>query len=265
MKPTLIILAAGMASRYGSLKQIEGIGPNNETIMDYSIFDAIKAGFGKVIFVIRESFANDFKTIFNYERFNNQIEIDYVYQELNRIPEGFTIPNNREKPWGTNHAVLMAANLVKEPFAVINADDFYGSEAFTTMANYLISIKDTKGNYAMISYKLINTLSDNGSVSRGVCSFDSNDYLLSMIERTSISKLDNGNIVYTENEETFNLESNLSVSMNFFGFTPDYFDYSKLGFTNFLQNESMGNIKEEYFIPKEIERDACRDRGFQYV
>ena len=193
MKPTLLVLAAGMGSRYGGLKQMDGVGPNGETIMDYSIRDAIRAGFGKVVFVIRHSFENEFKAAINPERFDNKIKMEYVFQELDKLPEGFKVPEGREKPWGTNHAILMAKDVVNEPFAIINADDFYGQDAFQVMANYLKTLSaDSKGDYCMVGYKLENTLSENGSVSRGVCNIDNDNYLVSMTEHTSIARANNG-------------------------------------------------------------------------
>ena len=172
MKPTLLILAAGMGSRYGSLKQMDGLGPNGEAIIDYSIYDAIRAGFGKIVFVIRHSFAEPFKEHFQAKKFGGDVEFEFVYQELEYLPEGYSVPEGRVKPWGTNHAVMMAKDVIKEPFAVINADDFYGKESYQTMADYLRSIEGTKGKYSMIGYRLENTLSDFGSVSRGVCETD---------------------------------------------------------------------------------------------
>ena len=170
IKPTLLVLAAGMGSRYGSLKQMDGVGPGNEAIIDYSVYDAIRAGFGKVVFVIRHSFASDFQEVFTEERFGGRIRVEYVYQELDCLPEGFTVPEGRVKPWGTNHAILVARDAVHEPFAVINADDFYGAEAFRTIAEYLRGLDGASGRYCMVAYELSRTLSENGTVSRGVCS-----------------------------------------------------------------------------------------------
>ncbi|HPH53870.1 MAG TPA: sugar phosphate nucleotidyltransferase, partial [Bacteroidales bacterium] len=186
MKPTLLILAAGMGSRYGSLKQMDGLGPSGETIIDYSIYDAIRAGFGKVVFVIRHSFAEEFKEIFAPERFGGKIEVEFVFQELESLPEGYSVPEGRVKPWGTNHAVMMAKGVIKEPFAVINADDFYGKESFQIMANHLRKIAGTRGKYAMVGYHLENTLSEFGTVSRGICVTDVDYNLISVVERTSI-------------------------------------------------------------------------------
>ncbi|MBR1798743.1 MAG: nucleotidyltransferase [Bacteroidales bacterium] len=248
MKPTLLVLAAGMGSRYGGLKQLDNVGPNGEIIMDYSITDAIRAGFGKVVFVIRHSFENAFKATINADHFNNAIEVEYVFQELDSLPQGFKPPQNREKPWGTNHAILMAKDVIHEPFAIINADDFYGREAFAVMAEHLQSLKDTKGQYCMVGYRLENTLSENGSVSRGVCQTDSNGYLTGMTERTSISRTQEG-IMYTDTDGSKkHLPADATVSMNLFGFTPDYFAESELMFVDFL-NEHGHELKSEYYIP----------------
>ena len=249
MKPTLLVLAAGMGSRYGGLKQMDGVGPNGETIMDYSIRDAIRAGFGKVVFVIRHSFENEFKAAINPERFNNEIQMEYVFQELDKLPEGFKVPEGREKPWGTNHAILMAKDVVNEPFAIINADDFYGQDAFQVMTNYLKTLSaDSKGDYCMVGYKLENTLSENGSVSRGVCNIDNDNYLVSMTERTSIARSNNG-IEYKDTDgSTHPLQADTTVSMNLFGFTPDYFVESEKLFVEFLK-KSGNELKSEYYIP----------------
>ncbi|MBR2959619.1 MAG: NTP transferase domain-containing protein, partial [Bacteroidales bacterium] len=166
MKPTLLVLAAGMGSRYGGLKQMDGVGPNGETILDYSVNDAIRAGFGKVVFVIRGSFAEQFKQHVNADHYGNKIEVEYVYQELDKLPEGFSVPEGREKPWGTNHAILMAKDVIHEPFAIINADDFYGRDAFRVMADHLRTLDGKQGDYCMVGYRLENTLSENGTVSR---------------------------------------------------------------------------------------------------
>lgn len=248
-KPTLLILAAGMASRYGSLKQMEGIGPNNETIMDYSIYDAVRAGFGRVVFVIRHSFDKEFREVFNEKRFGGRIEVDYVYQELDYLPEGYSLPLWRQKPWGTNHAVMMAAGAIEGPFAVINADDFYGADAFRVMGDFLRSVVGSKDRYAMVGYLLKNTLSDNGTVSRGVCEADADGNLLSMNERTAIERTPAG-VVYRDDEGEHLISEDSVVSMNFFGFTPEYFDYSAAEFRKFLDaNMVESKPKAEFFIP----------------
>ena len=248
MKPTLLVLAAGMGSRYGGLKQLDNVGPNGETIMDYSIRDAIRAGFGKVVFVIRHSFENEFRAIFTPERFGNQIEMQYVFQELDKLPEGFSVPEGREKPWGTNHAILMAKDVINEPFAIINADDFYGRDAFVVMGDHLRTLAGSTGRYCMVGYRLENTLSENGSVSRGVCNIDSNGNLVSMTERTAISRTANG-IEYKDSDGSLHpLPADAIVSMNLFGFTPDYFEKSQRLFVDFLK-ASGHELKSEYYIP----------------
>ncbi len=249
MKPTLLVLAAGMGSRYGSLKQMDGLGPNGETIIDYSVYDAIRAGFGKVVFVIRHSFAEEFREIFSPERFGGKIEVKFVFQELEYLPEGYSVPEGRVKPWGTNHALMMGKEVIKEPFAVINADDFYGKESFQIMSEYLHKIKGTTGNYAMVGYHLENTLSDFGTVSRGICVTDANSNLVSVVERTSIHRK-GGEICYTEEDKDYPLAADTFVSMNFWGFTTEYFDYSEEIFKRFLDDENTkANLKAEYFIP----------------
>lgn len=248
MKPTLLVLAAGMGSRYGGLKQLDNVGPNGETIMDYSIRDAIRAGFGKVVFVIRHSFENEFRQIFTPERFGNKIQMEYVFQELDNLPEGFTVPEGREKPWGTNHAILMAKDVIHEPFAIINADDFYGQDAFRVIADHLRTLDNTQGRYCMVGYRLENTLSENGSVSRGVCNIDAAGNLVSMTERTSISRTANG-IEYKDSDGSLHpLPADAIVSMNLFGFTPDYFEKSERLFVDFLKT-SGHELKSEYYIP----------------
>lgn len=246
MKPTLLVLAAGMGSRYGALKQMDGVGPNNEAILDYSIYDAKRAGFGKVVFVIRKDFADAFKKINNSERFG--LPVEYVYQGLDCLPEGYSVPEGRVKPWGTGHAVLMAADVIKEPFAAINADDFYGKEAYEVVAKYLESCYGKTGEYSMVAYKLKNTLSDFGTVSRGVCTQDENHYLQTIVERTSIGKTEKGT-AYNDEDGSHELDMETLVSMNFFGFTPDFLTHLKQGFKDFLDGQAKSNIKAEFYIP----------------
>lgn len=247
MKPTLFVLAAGMGSRYGGLKQLDGLGPNGETIMDYSIYDAIKAGFGKVVFVIRESFEADFKTVV-VNKFKDLIEVDVVFQDIAKVPEGCTYHPEREKPWGTNHAVLMGKEVINEPFAVINADDFYGQESFGILAEFLKSVVGKKNEYCMVGYRVGNTLSESGSVSRGVCVVDENAYLQNVVERTHIEEK-GGTIIYIDEKgEEVSLQPNTPVSMNMWGFTPDYFDYSIEYFKEFLA-ENGQKLKSEFYIP----------------
>lgn len=250
VKPTLLVLAAGMGSRYGALKQMDGVGPNNEAIIDYSIYDAIRAGFGKVVFVIRHSFAEAFTQIFNKERFGGRIEVEVVYQELDYLPEGFSVPEGREKPWGTNHALMMAKDVIKEPFAVINADDFYGADAYRVIGAYLSERGGESGHYCMVGYEVNKTLSENGTVSRGVCSVNDEGFLTSIVERTKIERNAEGTIVFHDLGEDEALEEQTPVSMNLFGFTPDYFAHSEEYFKGFLSDEkNITNPKAEFFIP----------------
>lgn len=247
MKPTLFVLAAGMGSRYGGLKQLDGLGPHGETIMDYSIYDAVRAGFGKVVFVIRHSFEQDFKDKI-VKKYESVIPVDVVFQELDYLPEGFTLNPERVKPWGTNHAVLMGKDVIKEPFAVINADDFYGRESFQILADYLKTMVGKTNEYCMIGYRVGNTLSESGAVARGVSATDEEGYLTTVVERTHIERID-GKVQYKDETGTFvAISDNTPVSMNMWGFTPDYFDYSEKDFIEFLKNNE-DNLKGEYFIP----------------
>ncbi len=247
MKPTLFVLAAGMGSRYGGLKQLDPLGPNGETIMDYSIYDAMKSGFGKVVFVIRKDFEDDFRNKI-LSKYEGHIPVEVVFQSTDALPEGFSCPADRTKPWGTNHAVLMGKDVIKEPFAVINADDFYGRDAFEVMAKELMRERDKKGDYCMVGFRVGNTMTENGSVARGVC--DTKDGLLSsIVERTAISYDKNHDIVFNdENGVERHLEPNTPVSMNLWGFTPDYFDYSEREFVKFLEKD-INTPKAEFFIP----------------
>lgn len=250
MKPTLVILAAGMASRYGSMKQVQGFGPSGETIMDYSIFDAIRTGFGKVVFIIREQFADNFKAIFE-PKLKNRVETAYVYQELNKYTEGFEIPAERTKPWGTAHAVLCACEAVQGPFAVINADDFYGKNAFENAAAFL-NVACKEKNYAIIGYDLTKTLSDYGTVNRGVCTMDHNGNLAAINERINISMKD-GKIICNDGLEPKELSINTKVSMNFWCFDVSYFGYTQKQFAEFLRQYGK-EIKSEFFIPLVADR-----------
>ena len=248
MKPTLFVLAAGMGSRYGGLKQLDGLGPNGETIMDYSIFDAIRGGFGKIVFVIRKDFEEDFrkKIISKYE---NHIPVEVVFQSIDKLPEGFTCPAERVKPWGTNHAVLMGKEVIREPFAVINADDFYGRDSFAVIGKFLSELPEgAKNTYCMVGFRVGNTLSESGTVARGICSTDENRHLTTVVERTEIMRI-NGVVSYKdENGEWVGIEDNTPVSMNMWGFTPDYFNYSEEYFIDFLK-ENIDKPKAEYYIP----------------
>ena len=248
MKPTLFVLAAGMGSRYGGLKQLDGLGPNGETIMDYSIFDAIRGGFGKIVFVIRKDFEEGFrkKIISKYE---NHIPVEVVFQSIDKLPEGFTCPAERVKPWGTNHAVLMGKEVIREPFAVINADDFYGRDSFAVIGKFLSELPEgAKNTYCMVGFRVGNTLSESGTVARGICSTDENRHLTTVVERTEIMRI-NGVVSYKdENGEWVGIEDNTPVSMNMWGFTPDYFNYSEEYFIDFLK-ENIDKPKAEYYIP----------------
>ncbi len=246
MKPTLFILAAGMGSRYGGLKQIDALGPSGEAILDYSVFDALRAGFGKIVFVIRKDFEDDFRRVV-LSKYAGKVQCEVCFQSVDKVPFGYSYNPERTKPWGTNHAVLMGKDLIREPFAVINADDFYGKESFQVLADYLKSVEGTEGKYCMVGYRVCNTLSENGSVSRGVCATDANGFLTDVVERTKIENK-NGHIVYTENDVDTELAPNTPVSMNMWGFTPEYFRYTEEGFKAFLAEKGQ-ELKSEFYIP----------------
>ncbi|RDC57527.1 nucleotidyltransferase [Pedobacter chinensis] len=245
MKPTLLILAAGMASRYGSMKQIDGFGPNGETIIDYSIYDAIKAGFGKVVFIIKEEFLDNFRAIFD-PKLKGRIEVDYVFQNFDLKQFGIEEEIYREKPWGTAHAILSGRNVIKEPFCVINADDFYGFDAYKKMVDFLTS-EATDSNYSIIGYEIGKTLSDFGAVSRGVCKVDESGNLEEIVERTKVYQ-ENGTIVYEEDDKKYPLSFDTPVSMNFWGFTPAVFKITEDMFRTFAM-ENKDKPKAEFFIP----------------
>ena len=250
MKPTLFLLAAGMGSRYGGLKQLDGLGPNGETIMDYSIYDAINAGFGKLVFVIRKEFEQEFreKIISKYE---GHIPCELVFQGLDCLPEGFTCPEERTKPWGTNHAVMMGASVIKEPFAVINCDDFYGRDSYQVMGKFLSELPEgAKNTYAMVGFRVGNTLSESGTVSRGLCATNDKQQLTSVVERTKILRMVGEVKFLDENEIWVSTPDTTPASMNFWGFTPDYFEYSEEFFKTFLSDpKNMEILKSEIFIP----------------
>jgi len=251
MKPTLVILAAGIGSRYGGIKQLDKIGPQGETIVDYSIYDAIRAGFGKVLFIIKESIEQDFKEIF-VEKLQDQVEIDYVFQELWMVPDGIQVPDDRQKPWGTGHALLMAAGKIEGPFAVINSDDFYGLGAYQTLVKYFQQWTNARRNdYCMIGYTLENTVSDHGYVSRGICHSDANSYLVDVVERIHIERLESGIAYKNEKNQFVTIPGESVVSMNFWGFTPSFFEYLKTTFDDFLQ-KNIENLKAEFFIPSVV-------------
>ncbi|HLP36672.1 nucleotidyltransferase family protein [Lacibacter sp.] len=259
MQPTLLILAAGMASRYGSMKQMEGFGPAGETIMDYSIYDAIRAGFGKVVFIIRKDFADNFKAVFE-PKLKGRIEIDYVYQQLDSLTNGYEIPATRTKPWGTAHAILCAKDAINEPFAVINADDFYGRDAFEKAYSFLMN-DCTPKQQAIIGYELARTLSANGTVSRGVCEVDENNNLVSISERTKIYAEDD-KIVYEDAAGKHEVPYRSSVSMNFWCFDASIFKVSEDLFSTFLQAHGQEE-KSEFFIP--IVADTYIKKGLGVV
>ena len=246
MKPTLFILAAGMGSRYGGLKQMDGLGPNGEAILDYSVYDALRAGFGKIVFVIRKDFEEDFRRVV-LSKYEGQVQCELCFQSVDKVPEGATYNPERTKPWGTNHAVLMGRDLIHEPFAVINADDFYGKESYQVLADFLRSVEGKKGQYCMVGYRVCNTLSENGSVSRGVCTTDAEGHLTDVVERTQIEDK-NGTIVFTVDGVDTPLDPHTPVSMNMWGFTPEYFDYSEEAFRIFLAERGQ-ELKSEYYIP----------------
>lgn len=247
MKPTLVILAAGMGSRYGSLKQVDGLGPNGETIIDYSVFDALRAGFGKIVFVIRRGIESDFMEVFA-GRFNGKVPYEVVFQELDTLPVCYTCPADRAKPWGTAHAVWVARNAVNEPFAVINADDFYGTDSFRVMAEVLSAENLRAGSYFMVGYRLGNTLSKEGSVSRGICTTNPEGFLQTVVERTHIERMKGAVCYRDENGTVVNVDENLPVSMNFWGFTPDFFEHTERMLCDFLA-ASASNPKSEFYIP----------------
>lgn len=249
MKPTLLILAAGMGSRFGGLKQVEPVGPNGEAIIDYSIYDAIRAGFGKVVFVIRESFADAFKEKFE-PILKGKIETEYVFQELDNLPDGFSLPEGREKPWGTAHAILVAKNVIKEPFCALNADDFYGYNAYKVMAEFLTR-SGNSAEYSMVGYKLSNTLSDYGSVSRGICDVDEKDLLRKIVETTKILKKAGKIISIEPDGSEKELTGNESASMNIWGFKSSVFPILEEKFTEFLKNH-IKEPKSEIYIPSVV-------------
>ena len=256
MKPTLLVLAAGMGSRYGGLKQMDGLGPNGETIIDYSIYDAVEAGFGKVVYIVREYFKEQMEQTVK-EKYGKvkcvdgePLEFQFVTQELFKIPSQFTLNPEREKPWGTAHAVLMGKDVVKEPFAVINGDDYYGKESFKILGDWLRAHEGKTGEYALVGFELDNTLSESGGVSRGIGTANETGYLTDVVEHHKIALAEDGKI-YGENNvtgETVELAPKALCSMNMWGFTPDYFEKSEQIFTKFLE-KNIGELKAEFYIP----------------
>jgi NDP-sugar pyrophosphorylase family protein len=258
MKPTLLILAAGMGSRYGGIKQLDGFGPNGETIIDYSLYDAIRAGFGKVVFIIREELKQDFQDLFG-PKLDGKIDYDFAIQGFGSyVPADLGVVE-RSKPWGTGHAVLCAWDQTQAPFAVINADDFYGYEAFKTMADFLSSNTD-ETVHAMIGYQIKNTLSENGSVSRGICVTNDDDFLITVTERTQIIRKEDGQIVFIEGEEETLLGENTPVSMNFWGFMPSVFPEIKQLFESYAR-ENYNAPKAEFYIPRVMSHLIESDKG----
>ncbi len=261
MKPTLLILAAGLGSRYGGVKQMDQIGPGGESIIDYSIYDAIQAGFKKVVFVLNPTIIDDFKEIYEH-RLKGKIETEYVLQEVSNVPEGITFNPDRIKPWGTGHAVMMAKEVIQDPFAVINADDFYGREAFQTLCPYLESLENDSSAYAMVGYNIANTLSEHGTVSRGVCE-TKNGLLVDVVERTSIFRSNEG-IVFEEDGMKILIEEYATVSMNFWGFTPLFFKQLENDFINFI-HEHSGQLKSEFYIPLVVNNHILKNEASIHV
>jgi len=262
MKPTLVILAAGIGSRYGSLKQMDKLGPSGESIIDYSVFDAIRAGFGKIVFVISKAIENEFKDIFN-KKLGDRISLEYVLQELDNVPEGIDYSKERKKPWGTAHAVMVTTEIINEPFAVINADDFYSAGAFKIVADFLKNIDENdEVSNCMAGYKINNTLSEFGYVSRGICELDENEYLTHVVERTHIEKINN-EIVFIEEGIKTRLKKDSYVSMNFWGFNKHVFKHFKQQFKDFIKLNN-NNLKAEFYIPtvvcQLIEAGECKTK-----
>jgi len=250
MKPSLLIMAAGMGSRYGGLKQMEALGPGGATLLDYSVYDALKAGFGKVVFVIRRDIEDDFKKIVG-RKWEAKVPTRYVYQELSMVPDGFKAPEGRKKPWGTGHAIWVAQAALQEPFAVINADDYYGRDSFKVLGGYLSKLKDLKApSYSMVGFKLGNTLSEHGTVSRGICQVGAG-YLKEVVERVEIGQ-EGKKTYYQEGDKRFPLKGSETVSMNMWGFTPRLFGQLGEGFVKFMK-EKGGEEKSEFLIPRVVD------------
>lgn len=257
MKPALVILAAGMASRYGSMKQVEGFGPSGETIMDYSVYDALRAGYGKVVFIIRKEFVENFRQAIG-KKIEKKIQVEYVFQELNSFTKGYQIPAERTKPWGTAHAILCASEKVHEPFTVINADDFYGRDSFDKSYNFL-KTSCTENIYAIMGYRLLNTLSEHGTVNRGICEVDKSGNLVSIVERLNISLKDKI-INCDDDQEPVQLSPDTEASMNFWCFSPTVFSYTENIFKEFL-TENINKPKAEFFIPIVADRFIKEKKG----
>ena len=239
---TLLIMAAGMGSRYGGLKQLDSVGPNGETIIDYSVYDAIRAGFNKVVFIIRREFEKEFKSQIT-SKYEGSIQVEFAFQELNNLPDGFECPPDRQKPWGTGHAILSAADLIQEPFVVINGDDFYGLESYQIVSDYY---KNEGDMFTMVAYELGNTLSEFGGVTRGLCTLE-NDLLSTVIETSNLERSESG----VSSDRNIELDGSEPVSMNVWGFTPDLFPYLRSMFNDFLKLEGK-ELKSEFFIPSVV-------------
>lgn len=251
MKPTLLVLAAGMGSRYGGNKQLDEVGPSGETIIDYSIYDAIRAGFGKIVFVIRREIEEQVKERF-VEKLNGKIEVDYVFQEINNLPEGVKVSPERKKPWGTSHAILVTKDKIKEPFGVINADDYYGVDSFKILNDFLVNDKSVN-NYCIVGYKLGNTLSDHGNVNRGVCQAGKNGFLENIVETRQIEKTKDGATAPGQDGKPVHFTGNEIVSMNLWGFKPSCFDFLGKEFCNFIDKYGM-DLKSELDIPTSVDK-----------
>ncbi|MCX6253607.1 MAG: NTP transferase domain-containing protein [Bacteroidia bacterium] len=251
MKPTLLVLAAGMGTRYGGNKQLDDVGPSGETIIDYSIYDAIRAGFGKIVFVIRRDIEEQVKELF-VGKLTGRIEVDYVFQEITNLPEGVTVAPGRQKPWGTSHAILVTEKKIKEPFGVINADDYYGVESFKILRDFLVNDKDPNC-YCIVGYKMGNTLSDHGHVNRGVCRVGADELLKNIVETRQIEKTKNGAIAPGPDGKILQFTCNEVVSMNLWGFKPSCFGFLGEEFRNFIDKSGM-DLKSELDIPTSIDK-----------
>jgi len=251
MKPTLLVLAAGMGTRYGGNKQLDEVGPSGETIIDYSIYDAIRAGFGKIVFVIRRDIEEQVRERF-VDRLQGKIEVDYVFQEITNLPEGVRVASDRSKPWGTSHAILVTKDKIKEPFGVINADDYYGVESFSLLRDFLLNDKDPN-NYCIVGYKLGNTLSDHGHVNRGVCKADENGFLMNIVETRQIEKTREGAIAPGTDGNPIIFTGNEIVSMNLWGFKPSCYEFLGKEFRNFINAYGM-DLKSELDIPTSVDK-----------
>ena len=247
MSPTLVVLAAGMGSRYGGLKQIDPMGPSGETILDYSVYDAVRAGFGRVVFIIRPDFEDAFRDGVA-AKFSHLVDVDFAFQTLDRLPTGFSVPEGREKPWGTTHAILCARDAIRGNFAVINADDFYGRDSYAVLGKYLAGLDDTSTDWSMVGFTLRNTLSDHGTVARGVCATDANGFLMTIDEMTSIERHGAGARNTRGDGTVVALSGDEPVSMNMWGFTPRLFDHLERIFREFLTAHG-DEAKSECFIP----------------